>query len=108
VAHEWLLKNIPMDKRILEKFLKAGFLDNHIFNTTEEGFPQGSPISPTLANMTLYGLMDHIGGKFLMTRYADDFVIAGGTLSYSYVSGSFQIHTLSCMEDNVAYASKET
>jgi RNA-directed DNA polymerase len=79
VAHEWLLKNIPMDKRILEKFLKAGFLDNHIFNTTEEGFPQGSPISPTLANMTLNGLMDHIGGKFLMTRYADDFVIAGKT-----------------------------
>ena len=40
VAHAWLLKNIPMNKTILEKFLKAGFVDNHIFNTTEEGFPK--------------------------------------------------------------------
>jgi RNA-directed DNA polymerase len=79
VAHAWLLKNIPMNKTILEKFLKAGFVDNHIFNTTEEGFPQGSPISPTLANMALNGLSDCIGEEFRMTRYGDDFVILGKT-----------------------------
>jgi RNA-directed DNA polymerase len=41
ISHDWLLKNIPMDKTILGKWLKAGFIDNHSFYPTEAGVPQG-------------------------------------------------------------------
>ena len=76
-SHEWLLKNIPMNKEILKEFLKAGFLEDIDFNETTEGFPQGSPVSPVLANLALNGLQDAIGEEFLCTRYADDFITLG-------------------------------
>ena len=75
VAHAWLLKNIPMNKTILEKFLKAGFVDNHIFNTTEEGFPKEAHITNIGEYGSSNGLSDCIGEEFRMTRYGDDFVI---------------------------------
>ena len=34
-------KNIPMDKEILHKFLKAGFVEKGKLNTTDQGTPQG-------------------------------------------------------------------
>lgn len=77
VCHKWLLNNVIMNKKVLNEFLKAGFLDENSFNRTSEGFPQRSPISPTLANLTLTGLEKHIGKEFLTTRYADDFVVLG-------------------------------
>lgn len=77
VSHDWLLDNIPMDKRILKEFLKAGFLEKDEMNWTEVGFPQGGPISPIIAKMTLDGLEKVIGKEFLCTRYADDFIILG-------------------------------
>jgi RNA-directed DNA polymerase len=78
VCHRWLLENVPMDKRILGEFLKAGFMEGASFHKTVDGFPQGSPISPSLANYTLNGLEDLLVNKgFLMTRYADDFVVLG-------------------------------
>ena len=63
-----------MDKRILREFLKAGYLKDYIFQNTDEGFPQGSPVSPPLANLTLNDLEKHLGEEFLTTRYADDFI----------------------------------
>lgn len=41
ISHEWLLAHIPIEKAILRKWLKAGFIDKHILHTTEEGMPQG-------------------------------------------------------------------
>jgi RNA-directed DNA polymerase len=80
VSHKWLLENIPMDKTILKEFLKAGFMEDAFFHEISEGFPQGSPISPPLANMTLNGLEDVLTRNgFLYTRYADDFVVLGKT-----------------------------
>jgi len=66
-----------MDKRILREFLKAGYLEDFILHDTSEGFPQGSPVSPPLANLTLNGLEKYLGEEFLTTRYADDFIVAG-------------------------------
>ncbi|MGH9946211.1 MAG: reverse transcriptase domain-containing protein [Pyrinomonadaceae bacterium] len=53
ISHEWLLQNVPMNKAILRKWLKAGYLDKFVFNRTEEGTPQGGIISPVLANLVL-------------------------------------------------------
>ena len=89
ISHEWLLANIPMDKAILRKWLKCGYVFNKQMFPTEEGTPQGGIISPTLANMTFDGLQKaladrykrhHVNGKLYspmvnLVRYADDFII---------------------------------
>lgn len=91
ISHEWLLNNIPMDKVMLQKWLKCGFVFNKILNPTEEGTPQGGIISPTLANMALDGLQkllsdnfvinfsrkNYLNPKINLVRYADDFIITG-------------------------------
>jgi RNA-directed DNA polymerase len=84
INHEWLINNIPMDKKILHKWLKAGYIHKRILYPTEAGFPQGGTISPTLANMTLDGLEAELKkfrwqDKVHMARYADDFIITGNS-----------------------------
>ena len=80
ICHSWMLEHIPMDKGILNKWLKAGYVERKTFHTTEEGTPQGSIISPVLCNMTLDGLEKVLkrrfrGRKVNLVRYADDFII---------------------------------
>jgi len=41
ISHEWLVAHIPMDKAILHKWLKAGFMEQAILYPTEAGTPQG-------------------------------------------------------------------
>ena len=93
ISHEWMLRHIPTDKVILQKWLKAGFVENRILFPTEAGTPQGGIISPVLANLTLDGLEqrlnEHFRVKILngqrhhpkvnLVRYADDFIITGAT-----------------------------
>ncbi len=86
ISHEWLLAHIPMEKSILRKWLKAGFIDKNVLHPTEEGTPQGGICSPVIANMTLDGLekllqkqFSRKGQKVNMVRYADDFIISGGS-----------------------------
>lgn len=61
---------------LIFKFLKAGLFSKGHFSETSEGIPQGSPLSPLLANIFLneldWYLSDH-GYSFV--RYADDIVI---------------------------------
>jgi RNA-directed DNA polymerase len=80
-----------MDKIILQKWLKSGYMDKHVFYETEAGTPQGGIISPVLANVTLDGLERCLREKYPartatsrkaqvnLIRYADDFVITGRT-----------------------------
>ncbi|MCK4507062.1 MAG: group II intron reverse transcriptase/maturase [Desulfuromonadales bacterium] len=84
LSHDWLIANIPMNKRILRNWLKAGYLEKETFNETRAGTPQGGIISPILANMALDGLEETIravvpkrGAKVNVVRYADDFIITG-------------------------------
>jgi RNA-directed DNA polymerase len=83
ISHEWLLRNIPMDKVVLRKWLKAGYVENGITYPTRKGTPQGGIISPTLANMTLDGLEEAVHSavprrsRVNFIRYADDFIITG-------------------------------
>jgi len=83
ISHEWLMNNVPMDKGILRKWLKAGYIDHKKLFPTEAGTPQGSIISPTLSNMTLDGLekeLNHFRGqKVNFVRYADDFIVTGNS-----------------------------
>jgi RNA-directed DNA polymerase len=86
ISHDWMLTHIPMDKQVLRKWLKAGFVDKAQWFPTEAGTPQGGIASPTLANMVLDGLEDRLSRRFPrrktrpkvhLIRYADDFVISG-------------------------------
>jgi RNA-directed DNA polymerase len=85
ISHRWLLEHIPMDRAVLGKWLKAGYVELHRLHATEEGTPQGGVISPVLANMALDGLerlmQQHFGrrnsNKVNLIRYADDFIITG-------------------------------
>jgi len=86
ISHEWLLENIPMYKKILKAWLKAGFIENGERFPTEEGTPQGGIISPIIANMTLDGLEKAIRkvvkkrpDRVNFIRYADDFIVTGLT-----------------------------
>ena len=46
ISHDWLLTHIPMEKVILQKWLKAGFIDKYVLHATEEGTPQGGICTP--------------------------------------------------------------
>jgi RNA-directed DNA polymerase len=92
ISHDWLLANIPMDKAILRKWLKSGFVWRGEWYPTDTGAPQGGIISPVIANMTLDGLEKRLRNRFggrhsdkskkfkvNLIRYADDFVITGAS-----------------------------
>ena len=42
INHDWLLKNIPINSRILKEWLKAGYIENGLKQATTMGTPQGS------------------------------------------------------------------
>jgi group II intron reverse transcriptase/maturase len=61
---------------LVERFLKAGVMEDGVFTSTDLGTPQGGVISPLLANITLNSLdwaLHNAGFRFV--RYADDFVV---------------------------------
>lgn len=79
VNHDRLMahmKLIVQDKRVLRlvnAYLKAGVMAEGLFVETEEGTPQGSPLSPLLSNIVLTELdrkLEERGHRFV--RYADD------------------------------------
>src|SRR5471032_2107139 len=89
ISHPWMVANIPTDKVILQKWLKAGYVYQDELFPTDAGVPQGGIISPVVANMTLDGLEAMLAEKFPkakrtglkmhMVRYADDFIITGNS-----------------------------
>ncbi|MDQ7060791.1 MAG: group II intron reverse transcriptase/maturase [Sulfurimonas sp.] len=68
---------------LIKRFLKAGYIDDNLLIKTDVGTPQGSILSPLLANIFLHYVLDtwfekevktHIRGYCELVRYADDFV----------------------------------
>ncbi len=86
ISHPMLKERIPIEKTVLHKWLKAGYMQEAVFHRTEAGTPQGGIISPVLANMALDGLQGLLEKHFPkirgrtrhrvhMVRYADDFIV---------------------------------
>src|SRR5712664_2107441 len=90
LSHDWLLRFVQhrvADHRILrliQKWLKAGVMEEGEWKNTEMGTPQGSVASPLLANIYLHYVFDLwvdvwrkkcARGDVVVVRYADDNVI---------------------------------
>jgi RNA-directed DNA polymerase len=90
VNHEWLLRMVahriadPRVLRLIRQWLRAGVLESGEWRESVEGTPQGSGISPLLANIFLHYILDlwvqqwrkfQARGRVIFVRYCDDFVI---------------------------------
>ena len=99
LSHQHILDklgNFPL-KKLIRKWLEAGYLENNIFYKTRAGTPQGGIISPLLANIALHGMEEALKikykpqkikgkyyyvnhSKYVVIRYADDFIVLCKTL----------------------------
>jgi group II intron reverse transcriptase/maturase len=90
VSKDWLVRFVEHrigDLRIIrliQKWLKAGVLENGAVTVSEQGTGQGSVISPLLANVYLHYVFDlwaerwrrhEATGDMILMRYADDIVV---------------------------------
>ncbi len=90
VNHRWLMKFLQhriADRtllRLVAKWLKVGAVDGGVVSRSEDGTPQGGPLSPLLANIYLHYVLDlwfdhrfrpSTAGACALVRYADDFVV---------------------------------
>lgn len=90
IDHSWLIRFLEHrigDKRILRlirKWLHAGVMEEGVWSSSNVGSPQGSVISPILANVFLHYVFDlwtvrwrqqKGRGAVVVVRYADDMVI---------------------------------
>jgi RNA-directed DNA polymerase len=90
VSQEWLIRFLEHRIgdgrviRLIQKWLKAGVLEDGTVKTSDRGTGQGSVISPLLANIYLHYVFDlwaeqwrrrEVRGDMIVTRYADDIVI---------------------------------
>jgi group II intron reverse transcriptase/maturase len=90
ISQEWMIRFLEHrigDQRIIrliQKWLKAGVLEDGVVTANEVGTGQGSVISPLLANIYLFYVLDLFAehwrrreatGDVIIVRYADDFII---------------------------------
>jgi len=90
INQEWLIRFLEHrigDRRIIrliQKWLKAGVLEDGVVSVGEKGTGQGSVISPLLANVYLHYALDlwavrwrrrDATGEMIFVRYADDFIV---------------------------------
>src|SRR5713226_5418094 len=90
ISQEWLIRFLEHrtgDRRIIrliQKWLKAGILEDGVVTVSDRGTGQGSVISPLLANIYLHYALDlwairwrrrEATGDMIIVRYADDFIV---------------------------------
>lgn len=89
VSHEHLMRFVTHRigdanlLRLIQRYLKAGVLEDGAFCASEQGTPQGNLLSPVLSNIYLHYVLDvwferrfarQCRGKAYLVRFADDFV----------------------------------
>ncbi len=88
IAFEWIENNVPMNKRLLAKWLRSGYMEDERLYPTTQGVPQGGLVSPVIGNLALDGLEQVVKGKseyfrrkhnINFVRYADDFIITANS-----------------------------
>lgn len=71
-------------RRLIDKWLKAGIMEDGALRQAPDGTPQGGVVSPILANIYLHEVLDkwfhqevrpRLRGRAFLIRYADDFII---------------------------------
>ena len=89
ISHDWLLDHVPMDRDILRKWLKAGFLEKTSCSPPRKGHLKGGSSPPRWRTgpwMDWKPLLDDASRrhatrrtecKVHLVRYADDFIITG-------------------------------
>jgi retron-type reverse transcriptase len=72
IGHDAILVRVPVFRRVIAGWLKAGDITGEVYGPTDAGTPQGGVVSPLLANIALHGLEDLFhewsfvgGGRFL-------------------------------------------
>ena len=90
INQEWLIRFLEHrigDRRIIrliQKWLKAGVMEDGVVTVSDRGTGQGSVISPLLANIYLHYALDlwalrwrrrEVTGDMIFVRYADDFIV---------------------------------
>ncbi len=90
ISQQWLIRFLEHrigDRRIIrliQKWLKAGILEDGVATVSERGTGQGAVISPLLANVYLHYVLDlwakrwrrrEATGDMIIVRYADDFIV---------------------------------
>ena len=90
VNQAWLIRflkhriNDPRMIRLIQKWLKAGILEDGVVTISETGTGQGSVVSPLLANVYLHYVFDlwaerwrrrEASGDMIIVRYADDIIV---------------------------------
>jgi RNA-directed DNA polymerase len=91
VCHSWMQRMVreriadPVILSLIGKWLKAGAMQDGVVIRTEEGTPQGGPVSCVLANIYLHYSLDvwferkfkpHCQGEAHLVRFVDDFVVS--------------------------------
>src|SRR6516162_477880 len=90
ISQQWLVRFLEHrigDRRIIrliQKWLRAGILENGVVTVSDKGTGQGSVVSPLLANIYLHYVFDlwakrwrrrEARGDMIIVRYADDLIV---------------------------------
>ncbi len=87
ISHDFLLELLTgfPARELIKQWLKAGYMEGGSWHPTNAGTPQGSVVSPLLANIALHGMESALGIKYnkegelrasrALVRFADDFVV---------------------------------
>ena len=96
--HVWLLRFVqhrvgdPRILRVIQRWLKAGVLEDGVVEPSDEGVPQGGNISVVLSNLYLHYALDlwfervvkpRLPGEAYLIRYIDDFVVCFPRLTHN-------------------------